>query len=233
MRLYWESFEAEPGASVDITGPDHHHVARVMRRKVGDVLHFFCAEKGEWEARITNINKHAVTCHISQQVRQPLVPLPAVHLAVARLKPDAWGWMLEKATELGATHIQPLITDRVQGGSSWQPHKWHMLMKGAAQQCERLDVPHMLPLLSLIEFIHHLDASITWFVAMERCGAGLLAQSHLGDVGIIIGPEGGFSEAEKRLILACQHIKPVTLGSNILRAETATLCALTLLRHNH
>lgn len=225
MRIYWEELNTQPGMQVGITGPEYHYAVNVMRCKVGREIRFFNPHAGEWRARIDSIHKHTLTCTIQTQLRPPLERTASLHLAVARLKPDAWGWMLEKATELGATHIHPIVSEHVQC-SSWLPQKWHNLMKGAAQQCERLDVPELLEPVLLYDFLQNLDPNITWFAAIERIQAPHLVKPNDGNIGILVGPEGGFSETEKQWIIQSPCIETVSLGPNILRAETSALYAL-------
>lgn len=228
IRLYNEDFEGKIGEHVTVDGSDYHHVIHVMRHKLHDTIRLFHPRTGEWTAHLNSINKQTFVCELIKQVRDPLPTGRSIHLASARLKPDAWGWMLEKATELGATHIHPIITERIQHAHTWQPHKWQALMKGAAQQCERLDVPMLSTPQPLDAFLKSLDSSVAWHAALERSDASRIA--HLEkDVGVVIGPEGGFSDYEKHMLGTCSHIKCVTLGPNILRAETAAISALTLM----
>lgn len=229
MRLYCEVFEGQVGECVVFDGMDYNHVVNVMRHRLGDMLSIFNPFVGEWSACVRAINKYSFECVLVHLIRSPLILGRSVHLAVSRLKPDAWGWMLEKVTELGITHIHPLITERVQFAKNWQADKWYSLIKGAAQQCERLDVPALSSPQTLEAFLKGLDSSVQWFAAVERCDTSLWKAADHYHVGVIVGPEGGFSEHEKNMILAHQKVQSVSLGSNILRAETAAIVGATLL----
>lgn len=228
IRLYSEGLQGQPGERVIFEGMDYNHVVNVTRHKVGDSLKLFNADAGEWVAHVRSITRHELMCEVVSQVRQPLGAGRDIHLAAARLKPDAWGWMLEKATELGVTYIHPLVSERVQQGRAWQHDKWLSIMKGAAQQCERLDIPVLCEPQTLEDFIKTIHENVSWHVALERSDAPLLV-SMMGNVGIIIGPEGGFSKYEADMLVACSRIKAIALGSNILRAETAAIAGLAVL----
>lgn len=229
IRIYVDSFVGLAGECIELRDADYHHVINVTRHRVGDTIHIFNPRSGEWAARIESAHhKQGSNCVLLKPIKAPLEQIRSVHLAVGKIKPDTWGWLLEKATELGATHIHPLITEHTQHTQKWQAHKWQLLMKGAAQQCERLDVPSLGEPRYFQDFLKNLSHSTAWFAALERCDASHF-NARQGDVGFIIGPEGGFSDYEKELLIKHPHVQAISLGEYILRSETAAIAALAKL----
>ncbi len=120
-----------------------HHLGTVMRRGIGDAVALFNPRDGEWEARVALLRKDRCAFVVGARLRWP-APGPDLRLVVAALKRDALDWVVEKATELGVSAIQPVFTrrsvvDRV------NLDRLGAIARGAAEQCERLDVPVLLP----------------------------------------------------------------------------------------
>ena len=130
--------------------------------------------------------------------------------------------MIEKATELGVTDLQPIMCERTNS------HRLNIerLIKNtqeASQQCERLDVPKVHAPLALREFLNTLTSDIHWYAALERSDSADTVIEF--PAGFIIGPEGGWSVQEQGMLKKCA--RPISLGKNILRAETAAIVCLS------
>ncbi len=207
-----------------------HYLGRVLRYQINDTVSVFNEKDGEWQSQVTEITKKVVIIQVQQQLRIPAPPLP-LWLAFAPLKNDAMGFLIEKATELGATHLQPILTERC----NTQRLNLDRLQKNAieaSQQCERLDIPTVKNPSELVKFLKDLPKEVEWFVALERADAAsiqkiLETKDKQQPWGFIIGPEGGFTETEARLFKT-HNITPVNLGPRILRAETAALSVLAI-----
>jgi 16S rRNA (uracil1498-N3)-methyltransferase len=138
---------------------------------------------------------------------------------------------VEKATELGVTQLQPIITDF--GNKALFIEK-KMLSHAieAAEQCERLDIPDIQPIIKLSEALKN-DKNVILFANESKTGENLLTTLSKIDnnqaITVIIGPAGGFSEKEKELILNQPNVKNITLGENILRVETAAIAVLSII----
>ncbi|NBT85189.1 MAG: 16S rRNA (uracil(1498)-N(3))-methyltransferase [Alphaproteobacteria bacterium] len=211
--------------------PDQsHYLAKVLRYQIDDMIKIFNEKDGEWTAQITEITKKSVSIKIDEQFSVAR-PCPPLWLAFSPLKHEAMGFLIEKATELGVTQLQPLITDRCNN------HRLNLerLQKNAieaAQQCERHDIPRVLEPLAFGKFLNALPP-ILWFAPLERSESESIKQTlekanHKLPWGFIIGPEGGFSVNEARSIKNHSSVKPIHLGPLILRAETAALSALAI-----
>ncbi len=148
-------------------------------------------------------------------------------LLFAPIKRTNLEWLVEKATELGATRLIPVLTDHTQVRSINLDRLGTIIME-AAEQTERLDMPHLQAPLPLKQLLASWAQNRKLLVALERSDAKPLPEMAHHGCAILIGPEGGFSEAERHLFDKQDFILPCSLGSNILRAETAALSALAL-----
>jgi len=164
---------------------------------------------------------------VAEQVRQQASGTD-LWLAFAPLKRDATELVVQKATELGVSAILPVLTERT-NTQRLNLDRLRAIAVEAAEQCERLDIPELRAPLPLPTFLGDWPAARALFVAMERREAAW-PRGQNGPAGLLIGPEGGFSPRDHDLLLAGEKSTPVSLGPNILRAETAAIAGLALLR---
>ncbi len=203
-----------------------HYLTNVMRRATGDEVLLFNGTDGEWRARITELTRKKTTFEPLTQTR-PQSPEPDTWLCFALLKRTKTDLVVEKATELGAARIQPVITARTQADHV-NLDRLRAIAIEAAEQCERLAVPEILAPATLANMIADWPAGRALFIADERRTAPLLRQTSAPSA-LLIGPEGGFTDTELVSIGAHHHVTRVSLGSHILRAETAAIAGLALL----
>jgi 16S rRNA (uracil1498-N3)-methyltransferase len=228
IRLYIESIVPDLPTIVSFT--QAHYLLHVMRLKPGDRLRIFNCSVGEFDARLEQ-RKHDVLVIPLACVRAPEPRDPPTWLAFSPIKPHLTHFVVEKATELGISDIQPILFDLTQCREV-NVSKLQAIAIEASEQCERLTVPHIHTSQKLASFLENLP-TVRWFAAVERCGDAPTLQSTNEAVGVLIGPEGGFSAREKSSISSCMQV--VSLGANVLRSETAAICALSRLRNaiNH
>ncbi len=201
---------------VDLSKDQRHYLERVLRFKTGQS--FFCFNQvcGEWEIVYENSCYRCVS-----QTREPSLIEPS-WLAFAPLKHDPMTFLIEKATELGVTNLQPILTER----TNTQRVNLERVQKNAieaSQQCERLDIPTVHEPVALATFLQNLPQEVQWFAAIERSEETCQIKY---PAGFIIGPEGGWSEKEKELLK--KYTTNISLGENILRAETASIVCLSM-----
>ena len=220
-----------------------HYVANVMRRRVGDPLRLFDGKSGEWLARLTQIGRKAVQVHIETQSRL-FATVPDVWLLFAPVKKSRCEFMVEKATELGVRTLQSVQTRRTIA-KPLRDERMALIVREAAEQTERLDLPTLLPSASLEAVLQNWDAERV-LIFCDEAGEDV-DQPWGGEHGralpmleslktnppgqkaaILIGPEGGFTPEERENLRACAFVRPVTLGPRILRADTAAVAALSL-----
>lgn len=211
------------------------YLTRVLRLKVGDRVRVFNGRDGEWDCVIDTVEGRSVLLKAVAPRRQQQAT-PDVILLFAPLKKTRTDFVVEKATELGACLIQPVITERTQAARV-RADRLQKIALEAAEQTERLDLPLVKDSQPLAVAIDGVGADRPIYFCDEAHGDeegrarpmldALRASSDLC-AAILIGPEGGFSPAERAMLQARDGVVPVSLGPRILRAETAAVAALAL-----
>ncbi|MBM3545796.1 MAG: 16S rRNA (uracil(1498)-N(3))-methyltransferase [Alphaproteobacteria bacterium] len=211
-------------------GESHSHQLRnVLRLAEGDLIALFNGRDGEWSARLAALAKRSVTIIIGERLR-PQPTEPDVWLLFAPIKGPRIDWLVEKAAELGATEIRPVLTRRtVVSRVNRERLQAHAVE--AAEQCERLTAPAVRNLESLETVVGAWPKERHLYVAAERRGAVPMAEAIRADgapAAILIGPEGGFDPAELDHLAQTGFASLVDLGPRILRADTAAVAAMAL-----
>ncbi len=216
------------GAMLRLDGTQGHYLARVMRVGVGDAVILCDNVTGEWAARVVDAGKRDVRLEVAEQLRAR-EDVPDLWLCPALLKKDRFDMVLEKATELGAARIQPVITRRCVA-DKLNLDRARALTIEAAEQCARTALPELKAPLKLEAMLRDWPADRALFFADET-GGELAADAFVyneGPAAILIGPEGGFDDAEREAIRAHPQAKAISLGPRILRGETAAIAALSV-----
>lgn len=228
-RLYLDQ-PLDEGVEIPATPAQAHYLGSVMRRGAGDPVRLFNGRDGEWAGRIAHLRRDRAVFLPERRIRAQ-APEPELRLLVAAVKRDAMDWIAEKATELGATLIQPVFTrrsiaDRVNTA------RLAAIAQEAAEQCERLGVPRVPAALPLHAVLDAWDG-VPLLVGAERREAppvaGAAKRLQL-PAAWLVGPEGGFERAELDDLLRRPFVSPVALGPRILRAETAAVAGLAILQ---
>ncbi|WP_073973914.1 16S rRNA (uracil(1498)-N(3))-methyltransferase [Erythrobacter donghaensis] len=214
------------GASMRIEGNPAHYLTRVMRVGAGDIVILCDDVTGEWAARVADAGKRDVVLEVAEMLR-PREAVPDLWLCPALLKKDRFDLILEKATELGAARIQPLLTRRCVA-DKLNLERARAITTEAAEQCARTALPQLAEPVKLDALLASWPEERALFFADENGGepAAAAFASHQGPAAILTGPEGGFDEAERAAIRAHPQARAITLGPRILRGETAAIAAL-------
>jgi 16S rRNA (uracil1498-N3)-methyltransferase len=229
IRLF-TPHDLSAGARLSLEADAARYLVSVMRRGVGDEVALFNGRDGEWRASLAVVAKRAVQLEVHAQTR-PQDQGPDLDLIVAVVKRSRLETIVEKAAELGARRVRPVLTARTNAETVRIP-RLQAIATEAAEQTGRLDVPQILPPVRL-------DALLSGWEDGRRlmfCDEGGDAQPALqalagqpaGPWAILIGPEGGFSPGERARLRGLAYAVPVGLGPRILRADTAAISALTL-----
>lgn len=215
-------------ASVTIDGNGAHYLGTVMRVKPGDTVILNDDATGEWAAEVTETAKRHVTLTVTRQLR-PREHVPDLWLCVAPVKKAHFDMVVEKATELGVARIVPVLTRR-SVVDKVNAERMRSIMIEAAEQCARTALPEMGELVPLAKLLKDWPAERTLFHADEAGGQPALPSFATAGApaAILIGPEGGFDDAERAAIAAIPQARAITLGPRILRAETAAISATAL-----
>jgi 16S rRNA (uracil1498-N3)-methyltransferase len=226
IRLFVAPTLAE-GAEIAAAPAQAHYLAHVMRRAAGDAVVLFNGRDGEWQARIGTLRGDRGSFVVTEHLRAQAVDSD-IWLAFAPLKRDATDLVVQKATELGVAALLPVTTARTNTGRV-NLDRLAVIATEAAEQCERLTVPQIRALVDLPTLLRDWPSERRLVVAMERVVAPRAAFA-AGSAGFLVGPEGGFTERELDVLRAHPFVEPASLGSLILRAETAAIVGLALLQ---
>jgi 16S rRNA (uracil1498-N3)-methyltransferase len=226
IRLYIDA-PLTAGLTVEATAAQAHHLATVMRRASGDRLRLFNGRDGEFAARIGALGRDKASLRVEDRLR-PQNPEPDLWLAFALLKRDATDLVVQKATELGAAALLPVITERTIAIRVNEARLAAIAIEAAAQ-CERLTLPRLHAPRRLTAVLGDWQPARRLFAAAERAAAPGIRAAH-GPAALLVGPEGGFTPAELDALQAHPFVTLVSLGPRILRAETACIAGLALLQ---
>lgn len=234
-RVYVET-PATTGKRLVIEGTAANHITRVLRLRSGDELTVFDGSGGEFRARIEEFRKDAVVVCVDEHRTADRESPLSLTLAQGISRGERMDWIIQKATELGATRIVPVFTKRsvVRLDDKQAERKlqhWRAITVAACEQCGRNRLPDLA---TPIDFFDVLPESVTpGATRLLLSPGGDLRIDDLRDiqsgVTVLIGPEGGLDEVEKEAAIAA-GFKAVRMGPRVLRTETAAIAALTILQ---
>jgi 16S rRNA (uracil1498-N3)-methyltransferase len=224
-RLFVEGALAED-VTVPVSQAQARHLGAVLRLRAGADVRVFNGRDGEWLAIYPG--GHEATALPVRLLLRPQVAEPDCWLVFAVLRREATEVIVEKATELGVSLLQPVLTERAQS-SRLNGARLAAIARAAAEQCERLTLPRIAPLRRLPDLLATWPAERTLFAAIERRAAPAPVESDASKA-LLVGPEGGFTQAELELLDRHPFVRAVSLGPRVLRAETAAIAGLALLQ---
>jgi 16S rRNA (uracil1498-N3)-methyltransferase len=226
VRLYVPEPDFAAGEICALSEGQVHYLRNVMRKAAGDKLRVFNGRDGDWLATLVEINKNKALIKLDQ-LRVEQKSSPDIWVLASPVKKESFDLMIEKACELGASRFIPVVCDRTVVHKINQERLQAIAIE-AAEQSERGDVMEVAPLIDLKKCLNSFDKDRNLIFFIERIEAPSLAQTKRDlPMAILIGPEGGFSETEIEFINSQKYVHPVSLGSRILRAETALITALS------
>src|SRR3954453_18307629 len=212
------------GARVELDASQVNYLGNVLRMTAGSELLVFDGSTGEWLAQIAEAGKKRMSLSVERRTREP-EGIPDVWLAFAPVKRAQTDWLVEKATELGAARLVPVMTLRTVA-ERVKLERLENIAIEAAEQCGRTRLPEIAEPLTLGNLLEHRDAARTLYFADETGGDWAPHAFTAGPCMMLIGPEGGFTNDERTSIRAAPNSVAISLGPRILRAETAALATL-------
>ncbi|WP_447779776.1 16S rRNA (uracil(1498)-N(3))-methyltransferase [Variovorax boronicumulans] len=228
------------GASLALPPGAARHV-QVLRMQPGDTLTLFDGAGGEYAATVERMGRSEVAVAVGAHTPVEREAIRAVHLAVGMPANERMDWLVEKATELGVTSIQPLATAhgvlRLSGERAEKKRAhWEAIAVAACEQCGRNRVPVIHPVQSFAGWLGGAAASDAAAMRLvlsladgTRAVSAVAAETSSAQPALVLsGPEGGLSATEEQDAIA-RGFAPTTLGARVLRAETAALAALVSL----
>jgi 16S rRNA (uracil1498-N3)-methyltransferase len=237
-RLFVEAALA-PGETVALERNQSNYLGNVLRLAAGDAILAFNGREGEWRAEIGG-RKRPDSLIIVAQTR-PQDRLPDIAYVFAPLKHARLDYMVQKAVEMGAASLQPVLT-RFTQVSRVNSERMRANVIEAAEQCGILSLAEVAEPLNFDRYLGQRDASrLLVFCdeaadvadpvqALRQQQAGSGGQVACGGIDILIGPEGGFAEEERGILLRQQRTLRLSLGPRVLRADTAGVAALALVQ---
>lgn len=226
------------GQELTLPEATFRHAIQVLRLNAGEPMILLNGEDGEFQAKLTSVTKRTAAALIESH--SPVDSESPLHLtlAIAVIKPDKMDFALQKAVELGVSHIQPLITQRsvIRIGKEKADKKtqhWEGIIQAACEQSGRTRLPTVKVPQTLQSW---LESPCTGTRIILAPGAypriNALPENLPTPITLLIGPEGGFTDEEVALCVQT-GVTAVSLGPRILRAETASTTALALLQHRY
>lgn len=214
------------GDRCNLAGSEFHHLVHVMRKAVGDRLTVFDGQGTEADAEIVEIAKTSASLFLAERRRDPPQTRADVVLATAVPKADRMRWLVEKATELGVDRLIPLQTSRsIVAPGAVKLDKMRQVVIEACKQSGRNRLMQIDSLISWKQFVGEVVPTLSTIVA-DRSGSSIanldLTIFSSAAILLVIGPEGGLSATEGQEAIEA-GAKAVSLGTNILRIETAAL----------
>jgi 16S rRNA (uracil1498-N3)-methyltransferase len=238
MPLFFIQSQSIQNDAIVLPGELAHHLRDVLRCRPGEIVHLVDENRGRYRTVLDRVTKEQVVAKILNKEAPATRPAFSISLAQAVLKGEKMDWMIQKATELGADRIIPIVTERtiVRPRAERESHRrdrWQKIAKEAAQQCGRTDIPVIQPTLSLEELCDNPPAAahklVLWEQEQDRSLRSALTDLK-NSLLVLIGPEGGFPLSEIEKLRKAGWIS-VSLGRRILRAETAGLALLAILEY--
>lgn len=214
---------------LELSKEQGHYLVNVMRRKDGDSILIFNGVDGEWLAQIYSSSKKHCILHIQEQTKLQQSQ-PDVWLCFAPVKNAPIANMVQKATELGASLMQPVITKHTIV-TKVNTERLSANAVEAAEQSERITVPEIREVVTLEKLLANWDDRRKMIFCDEAGGGkpmvkALSALKKGEKYAVLIGPEGGFSQSEFAILRNKPYVIPVGMGPRILRADTAAIVAL-------
>jgi 16S rRNA (uracil1498-N3)-methyltransferase len=234
-RLYVDA-ALRSEVAVSLEAPQAHYLLHVLRLKVGDPVLVFNGRDGEWRSTLAGPGKRGAVLEVREQTREQ----PAsgdLHFCFAPLKHTRLDYLVQKAVEMGASRLQPVLTRHTQVARV-NLERMRANAIEAAEQCGVLALPEIAAPVALDQLIADRDGPRLLVFCDEDAEVkdpiaalnGALRDGVAGPLAILIGPEGGFAEEERAALLRAPNVLRLALGPRILRGDTAAVAALALVQ---
>ena len=229
IRLYYPNSISKN--TTTLLSKEHtHYVANVMRLKRGSNINFFNQE-GEWASEVIFLEKDRVEVKFLNKIKEPLKSL-SIELAICLVKKNPMDIILQKATELGVSKITPIISERTEIKELNHDRAKKIVIE-ATEQSNQFIPPEISKTIKLKDFLNQINGSNKLFFA-DINNKDRLKKEDIKDDNLktlLVGPEGDFTPNERKMILQNKNTISFSLSNNILRTETATISALSLINY--
>ena len=208
-----------------------HYLSSVMRIKAGQKILFFNGDDGEFYGMINYIDKKKTTIKILSKKRE-ITDLPKVTLAFCPPKGNKLDFLIQKSTEIGVREFIPIISDHTINRKI-NIDRLKKIIIESAEQSNQIQLPNLQNSLSFDNFVKNFSTSTILFADINSLNSSLekIIEKKQSNYILLIGPEGDFSNKERQVILQNKNFKSFSLGSTVLRSETAAIAGLVLINH--
>ena len=231
QRLYCDSPLAR-NLTISPSAEQAHYLLRVLRMRGGDEILVFNGRDGEWRSTLQLDGRKKVSL-LPAKLERAQTQAPDLVFCFAPLKTGRLDYLVQKAVEMGAGTIQPVITQHTQF-AKFGEKRLHANIIEAAEQCGVLSIPELKTALKFEAFLDAWDANRRLIFCDEACEDNnpidRLNQTGKAPIGLLIGPEGGFSDEERERLRASPFTTSIPLGPRVLRADTAAVAALAVIQ---
>lgn len=217
------------GVAIDLPPSQSHYVRNVLRARTGQQIVVFNDTGGEYAGEITAVERSVVRIALNRFVEDDRNSPLDIHIGLAITKRDAMDAAIQKATELGATGLTPVISAynaTSQKSLDKRAQHWLGVIQAACEQCERNRLPMLNDVTTFADFLERTDADMK-VIAHPGGGNPFESDTAPSRIAMLVGPEGGFTEDEVRAAGVAGY-EPLGLGPRILRADTAPLVMLAI-----
>ena len=232
-RLYFFK-ELKTNLVSNLSNEQSHYIKNVMRLKPGDTISLFNAANGEWDAKIVNHNKENTEFKVEKLTKSKKSE-NELWLAFSPIKKNLLDMMIQKTTELGIQKFIPILSERTIV-KEINIERLKKITIEASEQSNRISIPKIEKLETLKNFLNKFSNNGSLIFCDINCAKNdlkkFLSKKSKNPICILIGPEGDFSEKERQLIIEKKEIFSLSLADNILRAETASIAAVTIVNYH-
>lgn len=233
IRIY-QNGNYQPRQIITLSASASQHVGRVLRMQSGEKITLFNGDNHEYLATITNIDKREVTVTIENSLENNIESPLKIHLAQAISKGDKMEFVIQKAVELGAASITPLITTRSiikldEERLTKKHSQWQAIAIAACEQSGRNTIPEIKIPCLLTKYLQQSNTKNKLILFPKAQKSWRNYPNISNEVSLLIGPEGGLDDEEIKQASQFQF-QPLSLGPRVLRTETATITAISVLQ---
>lgn len=233
-RVYTDA-QLKADSTLPLSGEVSHYLCHVLRLGVAGIVHLFNGRDGEFAGEIIQIKKHEVSVRLLSQIRSPVKSVLRISLGLGLSRGDRMDFAIQKSTELGVTQLTPIYTEQSEvrlppARLDNKLRHWRKIAISASEQSGRIDIPKVCMPAEMADWYQNTGAGLN--LLLEPGGQEKFPDSigKSATINLLIGPEGGFSEAE--INWGREHnFAVVGMGTRILRTETAPIAALSILQY--
>ncbi len=217
---------------IELNKKQSHYLINVMRKKIHDTFLVFNNINGEFLAKIQSNNKKLISVEVIKKIRDPEEQTD-LWVLFALVKKTPTEYIIQKASELGASKIMPLITERTVT-KSLNLKRFQDIAIEASEQCERITIPEILPLQKLYDVIDNWLEKRTIYFGDETIRRNKQSSNNFNKLNnaacgaVLVGPEGGFTTKEVSYLRQKKFVIPINFGPRILKSDTAVVTAIVL-----